>query len=154
MSFPFPDKKRPPMSPNSRPTSGTASPAHPFVHTPGTSTPVGTPPSIMYSAALGPMSSEYLHPLGHHPYGHGHHGHPLPPSRLGRTVGTISLSSHKEGNHQLISLLRRLQVLIRRWKAAHPARSTHRLLFLNHHILNRLVRHHSCQRWIHLFLLL
>ncbi|PPQ64916.1 hypothetical protein CVT24_008256 [Panaeolus cyanescens] len=78
--------KRPPVSPNSRPTSGSASPAHPFVHTPGTSTPVGTPPSILYSTALGPMSSEYLHPHGHHPYGHSHHGHPLPPSRLGRST--------------------------------------------------------------------
>lgn len=69
--------KRAQMSPNSRPTSGAASPAYPFSGSiSGTHTPAGTPPPH-HGMGAGPNSSDYLHPS--HGYLHG-------PSKLGRTT--------------------------------------------------------------------
>ncbi|KAF9528792.1 hypothetical protein CPB83DRAFT_853747 [Crepidotus variabilis] len=81
--------KRPYIASNSRPTSGTASPAFFGSHSAsGAHTPAGTPPvpsgSASYPPAQGPISSENLHLHPHHAYGHHSHGHGAhPPSRLG-----------------------------------------------------------------------
>ncbi|KAF9560368.1 hypothetical protein CPC08DRAFT_477908 [Agrocybe pediades] len=86
--------KRPAFTSNSRSSSGTASPAHPFgfpgSSASGTHTPVGYPPNTsspyhVSPQGYGPNSSDHLHTTSH-----GHNHHPLQPSRLGRTSSNSS----------------------------------------------------------------
>uniref|UniRef100_A0A8H7XLC2 Uncharacterized protein n=1 Tax=Psilocybe cubensis TaxID=181762 RepID=A0A8H7XLC2_PSICU len=100
--------KRPPIVPPSRPSSGTATPAHPSPwlsgSVSGAQTPAGTPPiqSPYIAAGHGPNSSEHLlHPH----YAFPHHGHSLPPSKLGRSssssnspVESVTTSTHNSGH--------------------------------------------------------